>query len=79
MCMGTGFPVGMGIPWDSHGSQPEEEKRVSGRAMLACDAVAYHGDAVIEQRFAEDDDVEQLIDVNRLEDSEHGDWIDSGQ
>ena len=43
------------------------------------DAGTYHGDAVVEQRFAEDNDVEQLIDVDRLEDSEYGDWIDSGQ
>jgi len=41
--------------------------------------MTYHGDAVVEQRFAEDDDVEQLIDVDRLEDGENSDWVDGGQ
>jgi len=47
--------------------------------VISCRSTSYHGDAVVEQRFAEDDDVEQLIDVNRLEDGEYGDWIDGSQ
>ena len=39
----------------------------------------YHSDTVVEQRFTEDDDVEQLIDVDRLKDSEYSDWVDGGQ
>jgi len=49
---------------------------------IRCCAVGhatYHGDSVVEERFAEDDDVEQLIDVDRLEDGEYSDWVDSGQ
>ena len=61
------------IIWDTATGPMGQYK--PGRA----DAGTYHGDAVVEQRFAEDNDVEQLIDVDRLEDSEYGDWIDSGQ
>ena len=38
----------------------------------------HHGYTVVEQRLAEDDDVENLVDLNRFEDGEHGDWIDGG-
>jgi len=44
MCMGMGFPVGMGIPWDSHGNWNEKHISVGmgmemisvGVGMLVC-------------------------------------------
>lgn len=37
----------------------------------------HHSDGVIEQRFSEDKDMEQLIDVNFLEDGQHGHRVHS--
>ena len=41
--------------------------------------ITYDGDSVVEERLAEDDDVEQLVDVDGLEDGEHGDGVDGGE
>ena len=42
-------------------------------------SITYDGDSVVEERLAEDDDVEQLVDVDGLEDGEHGDGVDGGE
>jgi len=42
-------------------------------------ACTYDGHAVVKQRFAEDDDLEHIIDVDRLKNSDDGDRINSGQ
>ena len=39
----------------------------------------YNRDAVVEQRLAEDDDLEDIVDVERLEHGEDGDRVDCSE